>query len=239
MSDRVKLPGFVEISRKRGRIAGFGAPRVPVDLLWCGTNRPRKKFGRRQNGWSFPPAVRELLLQETAGKTVVHFFGGKADFGLRMDIDPDTNPDVIADAYLPPFARDSFDVVILDPPYHQMRQQEKIALLLAAAWVARCHIYWFHTVWIATDVNTPLEHAWLIRTGDQCAVRCLQKFRVVPDKREPLAPGEFKRGYPLKYNRWARAAGELFPDLIAGKQKVLEPGPNQIFCGDWNEVQTS
>jgi hypothetical protein len=32
----------VKIVRKRGRIAGFAAPSVPVDILWCGTNRPRR-----------------------------------------------------------------------------------------------------------------------------------------------------------------------------------------------------
>jgi hypothetical protein len=72
-------PGLVTIRRKKGRIAGFANAPCPVDVLWCGTNRPRKKYGERKNGWSFPPAVRELLLQETQGLTVLHLFGGQAD----------------------------------------------------------------------------------------------------------------------------------------------------------------
>ncbi len=243
-------PGFVEISRKRGRIAGFGSPFFPIDVLWCGTNRPRKKFGQRQNGWSFPPAVRELLLQQLEGKTCVHFFGGKADFGIRMDLDPATNPDIVADAFLPPLPRDSFDAVILDPPYYQMRQQEKIALLRAAAWVARENIYWFHTVWIATDRVTPCDRAWLIRVGDQCSVRVLQRFKVLEPKREPVRPGEFQRGHCLKYNRWTRAIANLpFPDLTPGRQSEdgrsanaiganmpagKAPAPaSKVFLGDW------
>lgn len=241
-------PGFVEISRKRGRIAGFGSPSVPLELLWCGTNRPRKKFGQRRNGWSFPPAVRELLLQECQGSTVVHFFGGAADFGIRLDADSATNPHVLGDAFLPPFARDSFDHVILDPPYYQMRQQEKAALLRSACWVARLYVWWFHTIWIAADQSLQLDRAWLIRVGDQCAIRTLQRFKVCEPKREPLQLGDFKRGHALKYNRWARViAGLPFGagtiDLTAGKQIeqdlfksssfVSGPKANQVFTGDW------
>jgi hypothetical protein len=226
--------GFVEIQRKRGRIAGFGSPRFPVDTLWCGVNRPRKKAGRRQNGWSFPPAVREQLLHELEGKTCVHFFGGNADFGIRMDLDAVTNPHVVADAFLPPFPRDSFDAVILDPPYYNMRREENIALLHAAAWVAREHVYWFHTVWIGGNHVVKCDRAWLIRVGDQCAIRTLQRFKVLEPKFKPLAPGEFKRGECLKYNRWSQAAvGLPFPDLPAGKQIASRAPASKVFVGDW------
>lgn len=206
----MSAPGLVTIRRKRGRIAGFGAPPVPCDLLWCGTNRPRRKYGHRRNGWSFPPAVRELLLQECQGLTVLQLFGGLADFGVRLDIDPLTKPDVIGDAYLPPFARDSFDVVIIDPPYTRINRQEVIALLRAAAWIARRHIYWFHVVYVATNKVMPIEKLWFVRVGDQCNVRVLQKIRVDEPKLRPLQPGEFTRGEPLKYNRWI-VAGEKLP----------------------------
>lgn len=236
--------GLVTITRKRGRIAGFGAPPVPLKLIWCGTNRPRKKFGERKNGWSFPPAVRELLLQELEGKTCLHLFGGAADFGVRLDLDPRTRPDVIGDAFLPPFAKNSFDAVILDPPYYQMRQQEKVALMRAAGWIARESVYWFHTVWIATDSTMPLDSAWLIRVGDQCAVRVLQRFKVSPTKRPPLQLHEFTRGEPLKYKRWAEREAKAM-DLFAGSQNdpdltidtfaTVHAGgkSGQVYTGDW------
>lgn len=236
--------GLVTIKRRRGRIAGFGKPRVPVEVLWCGTNRPRKKYGERKNGWSFPPAVRELLLQELEGKTVLHLFGGAADFGVRLDLDPATNPDVVGDAFMPPFERDSFDAVILDPPYYQMRQQEKIALMRAAAWIARKRVYWFHTVWIATDRHTPMDHAWLIRVGDQCAVRVLQRFKSLATKLPPLQAHEFTRGHPLIYKRWAdrnaKGAELPFPDLLAGSQMPMPPLPQDrkqigVYTGDWQD----
>ncbi len=220
--------GFVEIHRKRGRIAGFGKCPVPIDVLWCGTNRPRKKFGQRKNGWSFPPAVRELLLQECQGSTVLHPFGGNTDFGVRMDIDVNTRPDVVADAYFPPFPRDSFDNVVLDPPYTNVRQQEKMALLWAAAWVARKHVYWFHTTWLTMDLSLPLVHAWLIRVGDMCSVRCLQKFEVREPKHRPFTMGEFKRGEALKYNRWQlHHPGLPFTDVLPARNT----GGKEAACG--------
>jgi hypothetical protein len=246
MSEAKSQPGLVTINRRRGRIAGYSAPSVPVDVLWCGTNRPRRKHGHRRNGWSFPPAVRELLLQETQGRTVVHLFGGRADFGVRLDLDASLKPDVIGDAFLPPFARDSFDVVILDPPYYRMSQQESFALNRASAWIARQHVYWLNTVWITTHRELPLERAWLVRWGDYCAVRTLQKFAVREPKLEPLKPGEFQRGPALKYNRWAKA-GEPLPFTesdsihfgpVRSKQIISrQVAPKQIsegvFLGDW------
>ena len=156
----------------------------------------------------------------------------RADFGVRLDLDPLTNPDFVGDAFLPPFERDSFDVVILDPPYWRMNRQEIIAVMRAAAW-------------IATNRVLPLEHAWLIRVGDQCAIRTLQRFGVREPKLEPLKPGEFTRGHALKYNRWARAGERLpFTDSMqigppaAVGQIIVPGGPAQIsegvFLGDWN-----
>lgn len=226
--------GLVTIRRKKGRIAGFGAPRIPVQTLWCGTNRPRKKFGKRANGWSFPPAVRELLLQECVGKTVLHLFGGRADFGFRLDIDPSTQPDVIGDAWLPPFDRDSFDVVILDPPYFTLQQQEKLALMRIAAWIARERVYWFHTIWIPGDRSLALEKAWLIRVGDQCAVRCLEVFSVREPKIEP--PRYFERGPAMKYNRWLQGQQELAlpfdaqPSSAANDSPVITPNVDMEPC---------
>ncbi|MBZ5569467.1 MAG: hypothetical protein LAN64_16665 [Acidobacteriia bacterium] len=171
------------------------APSYPIDVLWCPNARTKRK-----NGWSFPPAVRKLLIAECAGLTVLHLFGGLADFGVRLDIDPRVKPDVIGDAWLPPFKRNAFDVVIIDPPYFRLNQQEKNALLRGAAWVARSRVVWFHTIWIAADRYIRPERAWLVRVGDTCQVRCLQFFRVSRDKEKPLP--YFSRGPAMKYNRW-------------------------------------
>lgn len=211
-----RAPGYVEIHRTRGRIAGFAKLPVEPQVLVCGTNRPRKKFGRRANGWAFPPAVEELLLQECQGSTVLQLFGGLADFGFRLDIDPETKPDKLGDAFLAHkyFPRDSYDHVIIDPPYTICRKQEVLCLIDTAAWIARKYIWWFHTLQIATHRVAPMDAIWSCLCGDQCLARVLQRFKVLEPKRKPPELGDFKRGQALKYNRWARVETPLpFPDV--------------------------
>jgi len=169
--------------------------RFPVDVLWCGNAR-----SGRSNGWSFPPRVHRHLRELTRGKRVCHLFGGLSSFGTRIDIDPTTRPHVLADAWLPPFVMNAFDVVVLDPPYFNINQQMKNQLLRGAAYIARESVIWFHTMWIASDAACRLERAWLVRVGDSCAVRCLQVF--TPPANKPRPRLEFTRGPAIRYNRW-------------------------------------
>lgn len=176
------------------------------EVLWCGRNNKS-----RRDGWSFPPAVRELLIRECQGMSVLHLFGGKADFGIRLDVDPATQPHVVGDAWLPPFAKDSFDVVVMDPPYigeYSNFSGHKInALFSAACWIARRYVVWFHVIWIENPVRLKLHKAWLVRVGRNCAVRGLQVFSVPDNKLPPVR--YFKRGPAIKYNRWLNGTALL------------------------------
>jgi hypothetical protein len=181
-----------------------------IDTLWCSNQRRR-----RGNGWAFPPNVRKKLIELTAGQSVIHLFGGQATFGVRLDVDSRVRPDVIGDAWLPPFKRDAADVVILDPPYVALNQEMKRSLLVAAGWIARRHVIWFHTIWIAGNAPCFAERAWLVRVGDSCAARCLQVFQVRGPKRLP--DPHFNRGPALKYNRWLGPQARL-PFALEGKR---------------------
>lgn len=185
------------MAAKRGRRERRQGVQRDVGVIWCGNAR----MGR-SNGWSFPPALNRHLLEMTSGKRVCHLFGGLAKWGTRIDIDPVTRPHVIADAWLPPFQRDAFDVVILDPPYVGINQQMKNALLRGAAYIARDSVIWFHTMWIAADITLTLQRSWLVRVGDSCAVRCLQEFKVRADRAKALPRLHFTRGPGIRYNRW-------------------------------------
>lgn len=70
---------------------------------------------------SFPLHFEERLLDLLRiSKTakILHPFGGKAKYGIKVDINPETNPDIIGDAHnLHMFEDSSFDLVVLDPPY--------------------------------------------------------------------------------------------------------------------------
>lgn len=171
------------------------------ETLWCSNNRQGSS-----NRWSYPPAVAKLLLSLTAGKTVLQLFGGLSRWGVTLDLDPKTRPQVIGDAWLPPFKTNSFDVVILDPPYAGINQQMKQMLIRGAAFVAREHVYWFHTQWVAPDSGMTRERSWLVRVGDSCACRCLIEWRVTR-REKPRPTLKFTRGPALKYRRWL--AGEV------------------------------
>jgi hypothetical protein len=174
---------------------------VLPEILWCKSNQRRSS-----NGWAFPQMVRDLLVKECEGLSVLHLFGGLADFGIRLDMDPLTRPHVIGDAWRPPFAKDSFDVVIMDPPYvghfASMSNQKTRALFAAAAWIARRRVVWFHTVWIESPARCVMERSWLVRVGRHCNVRCLQFF-ATPESAAKVPPVKyFSRGPGIKYNRW-------------------------------------
>lgn len=58
------------------------------------------------------------LLRLPSDAKILHPFGGRAELGVRVDINPDTNPDYIGDAHnLDMFGDNIFDLVVLDPPY--------------------------------------------------------------------------------------------------------------------------
>lgn len=170
------------------------APRPEV--LWC-ANRAAGKGNR----WSYPPAVEKLLKEITEGRTVLQLFGGLSRWGTKLDIDRTTRPHVIGDAWMPPFRRDAFDVVLVDPPYAGINQQMKQLLLRGAAFVAREHVIWFHTQWVAPDSYMRRERSWVVRVGDSCACRCVIEWRVVA-RDKPIPILNFTRGPAIKYNRW-------------------------------------
>lgn len=58
------------------------------------------------------------------GEKVLHPFGGMAEYGLRVDVNPDLRPHVIADAHFLPFKAEVFDMVIVDPPYSDELSKE-------------------------------------------------------------------------------------------------------------------
>lgn len=180
--------------------------RAPVEVLWC-HNESSKKH-KRVNGWSFPPTVDRHLRKLLADKRVLHLFGGLAKWGTRLDIDPTTRPHVLGDAWLPPFRKDSFDVVVLDPPYESVHLREMRQLLDPAAFVAREQVLWLHTMWIDSIGPLRLEHSWLIRVGNRRVIRCLQVFRVAEVKRRPEM--WFTNGPATRYNRWLTGQRGLF-----------------------------
>jgi|SRR3990172_6130989 len=152
----------------------------------------------RRNGWAFPSPVNTFLRERYAGSRVLHLFGGMAKWGTRLDLDPGVRPDVIGDAWLPPFGVGSFDVVILDPPYVRMNVQEEYALLSTAGAIAKVEVCWFHTLWLADKAGMRCREGYTVVIRN-CLMRALQFFRPV---REISFPKHFRRGTAMRYNKW-------------------------------------
>jgi hypothetical protein len=170
----------------------------PIEIFWCGN-----LCCKRGEKWSFPPQVERYLREYCAGRSTLHLFGGRAKFGVRMDTDPLTQPDVIGDAFLPPFAESSFEVVILDPPYRpymDLGPDQCRPLLMNAAWLARKEVIWFAPLWISGYRFLRLERSMVVRVADYAEMRVMQFLRPVFPKWKPAT--HFRRGPQIKYNRW-------------------------------------
>lgn len=82
-------------------------------LVWTLPRPPRSRY---KGG--FPLYFEQNLVQLLGyPDRILHPFGGMAEIGTRVDIRPEVNPDVLGDAHKLPFPDDSFDLVVLDPPY--------------------------------------------------------------------------------------------------------------------------
>lgn len=158
-------------------------------------------------GWSMPPKLSKFIEGLVSDGTVLHLFGGLAKFGTRLDIDPVTVPHVIGDAWLPPFKRDSFDYVVIDPPYDGISTRWFCELMVRASLIARRAVLWYSTKWFPNLKPSTLTRAWLICLGGFYHVRCLQWFAVGSPKREPNP--FFQEGPAVKYN-WPLAGQTRF-----------------------------
>jgi len=85
-------------------------------LAWV-LPRPNKSKYRGGFPLHFEIKLLRLLGIDPATQKILHPFGGQAEYGVRVDINPETNPDVVGDAHNLPFPDSSFDLVVLDPPY--------------------------------------------------------------------------------------------------------------------------
>ena len=159
-------------------------------------------------GWSFPLPVRRRLQRDLDGLSVLHLFGGRATFGTRIDIDPINRPDVIADAWLPPFGKNSFDSVVLDPPYESFGRHCRFRLGVTAAWIARRYVVWFSSFAATSLPGCRVEKWWTVIVNNDAYVRQLAFFVPTGDKLTPDVRF-FDRGPARRYNRWISQPNSL------------------------------
>ena len=77
---------------------------------------PRPRKNKYKGG--FPLHFEKKLWRELdCPEKVLHPFGGMAEIGKRVDINPEVKPDYIGDAHKLDIKDNRYDLVILDPPY--------------------------------------------------------------------------------------------------------------------------
>lgn len=96
---------------------------MPIEnLVWC-LPRPRRK-DKYPGG--FPLHFEKKFLElYNWPKKILHPFGGMAEYGDRIDINPEINPTWVGDAHNMNWISDNtYDIVILDPPYDNIQSKK-------------------------------------------------------------------------------------------------------------------
>jgi SAM-dependent methyltransferase len=153
--------------------------RVIPTLAWT---LPRPPLSKYKGG--FPRFFEQNLMQLLGWPErdrVLHPFGGRAEYGVRVDLDESLEPDLVADAHELPFADGSFDVVVLDPPY----SDEEALALYGKRPKMRPQTY------TREAVRVLREGGWLVVYGDReppRPKRCNHAFRIVVSLRPHHRP---------------------------------------------------
>ena len=84
---------------------------IPRETWWL----PRPRKNKYRGG--FPLHFEKKLFELYPSVDILQPFGGMAEYGIRCDVNPEVTPDYVCDAHELPFADDSYDFVLCDPPY--------------------------------------------------------------------------------------------------------------------------
>ena len=126
--------------------------------------------------------LRELDISPETHK-ILHPFGGKAEFGIRLDLNKDVSPDIIADAHILPFEDNSFDIVICDPPYNEeyAKRLYNLPKPKFKTWVTESvrvlkengYLVLYHFLALPSVENTLLEKRIFLETRVWHKLRCV------------------------------------------------------------------
>jgi len=77
---------------------------------------PRPRRHRYKGGFPLHFEKKLIELLKPSGY-ILHPFGGMAEYGIKVDITPEADPDVFADGHNLPFKDNTFSLVVCDPHY--------------------------------------------------------------------------------------------------------------------------
>jgi len=97
-----------------------------VEVLKCKTKHKPQWYRKKRDqpvtlfkkAWVWSKAEEQLYARLCVG-SVLHLCSGYSDIGdCKLDINPDAKPNIVADVHYLPFKDQSFDTIIVDPPWH-------------------------------------------------------------------------------------------------------------------------
>jgi hypothetical protein len=130
---------------------------------------PRPRPDHYKGG--FPNGFEEFLwrlLGRPDPEYILHPFGGRAKLGKRCDINPETKPDYVCDAHQLPFEDDSWQVVVLDPPY-----SNDLSRMLYATGKLRPKVYIDEAIRVCEEGGAVVLYHWRMPTRPAgCELLC-------------------------------------------------------------------
>lgn len=186
-----------------------------------GKPRPAVDYGDFPEGGGYPNGFVEWAL-ETMGcddpAKVLHVCAGSVQTGITVDIRPEKKPTVVADGRHLPFADDSFDFILLDPPYAESYAEmlygtgkvypKPTELVMEAARVAKLggKIGLLHFVVPYTRRPVKIRGVWGATTGNGSAIRAwtlMEKVDPALEKWKKGSRGDGRTPVGLNYRKAA------------------------------------
>jgi hypothetical protein len=157
-----------------------GSNGIPSEVWWL----PRPPRSKYRGG--FPRNFEQKLI-EVLGRprTILHPFGGMAELGTRLDLNPDVHPDVVGDAHAMPFEDESFELVVCDPPYSDAESTELYGTgpvrqrewMREAVRVASLYIVTYHVRLLPRPAGARLVRVIVVLLRPGHTARIVQVFR--------------------------------------------------------------
>ncbi len=150
-----------------------------------------------QDSWVWPDRVERLFREQATGRTL-HVCCGKSDVGdVRIDRDPDNEPDIVADMFHLPVPDFAFDSVIADPPWHGIQHVgKKHTLFFELVRKAKLDgIILWNALTLPSSDQTQLEQTWVRQDYEEGKASVIARYRRFPGQ-QTLEPSTTENTEP-------------------------------------------
>lgn len=142
-------------------------------------------YPKIERSWVWPDSVERFFREQTTGYSL-NVCCGKADVGdVRLDRDPENNPDVVADMFKLPFDDCSFDTVIADPPWkviNDVGKMHKLFFELLRLVKPRGKVLWNAFSFPSSDQAELQKPLWVRQDYEEGKASIIAEYVRYPDQ---------------------------------------------------------